>query len=344
VEIYAFITSEHCKQLLDQVETQAGRMLDLDSKEQEAHRRLWDARKKLINSVQKARSDLVFEIDRIIGTAGNGPGDEGCGLAVIPGALRRRDKPLGRSWIRVSLREFRMTLVVQRASLGAVVRACAASRPCGVAARSCGESLRAKRASLALQLDVVRQRPASRRAVGQRRPATAQPGSRSWAQSRKRHRAVSASTSAKVAATPASASQRPSSRIPGVSSSRRRSAAHELAMGGGVAAARVVLADRRRGHQGAPASALTRLDLPTPELPSSAAVWPGAKLSAQRLEARAGHRPRPRAPARRAPPAAISARRASRIRAQVCLGEHHDRRGSPALPRRWRGSARCAAR
>ena len=75
VEIYAFITSEHCKQLLDQVETQAGRMIDLDSKEQEAHRRLWDQRKKLINSVQKARSDLVFEIDRIIGTAGNGPED-----------------------------------------------------------------------------------------------------------------------------------------------------------------------------------------------------------------------------------------------------------------------------
>jgi hypothetical protein len=75
-EIYAFITSEHCKQLLDQVETQAGRILELDTKEQEAHRRLWDARKKLITSVQKARSDLVFEIDRIIGTAGNGPADE----------------------------------------------------------------------------------------------------------------------------------------------------------------------------------------------------------------------------------------------------------------------------
>jgi hypothetical protein len=76
VEIYAFITSEHCKQLLDQVETQAGRMLELDTKEQEAHRRLWDQRKKLISSVQKARSDLVFEIDRIIGTAGNGPEED----------------------------------------------------------------------------------------------------------------------------------------------------------------------------------------------------------------------------------------------------------------------------
>jgi hypothetical protein len=73
IEIYAFITSEHCKQLIDQVETQAARMLELDGKEQEAHRRLWDQRKKLITTVQKARSDLVFEIDRIIGTAGNGP-------------------------------------------------------------------------------------------------------------------------------------------------------------------------------------------------------------------------------------------------------------------------------
>ena len=48
-------------------------MLELDTKEQEAHRRLWDPRDKLIRSVQKARSDLIFEVDRIIGTAGNGP-------------------------------------------------------------------------------------------------------------------------------------------------------------------------------------------------------------------------------------------------------------------------------
>ena len=50
-------------------------MLDLDAKEQEAHRRLWDQRDKLIRTVQKARGDLTFEIDRIIGTAegSNGP-------------------------------------------------------------------------------------------------------------------------------------------------------------------------------------------------------------------------------------------------------------------------------
>jgi hypothetical protein len=72
-ELYAFITSEHCRQLIGQVEAQAGKMLDLDAKEVEAHRRVWDQRRKLINAAQKARSDLSFEIDRIIGTAGNGP-------------------------------------------------------------------------------------------------------------------------------------------------------------------------------------------------------------------------------------------------------------------------------
>lgn len=72
-ELYTFITSEHFKQLVDQVEMQTAKMLELDSKEQEAHRRLWDQRSKLIRSVQKARSDLSFEVDRIIGTAGNGP-------------------------------------------------------------------------------------------------------------------------------------------------------------------------------------------------------------------------------------------------------------------------------
>lgn len=73
LELYTFITSEHFKQLIDQVEMQTAKMLDLDTKEQEAHRRLWDQRNKLIKSVQKARSDLSFEVDRIIGTAGNGP-------------------------------------------------------------------------------------------------------------------------------------------------------------------------------------------------------------------------------------------------------------------------------
>jgi len=76
VELYAFITSEPFKQLVEQVEAQARKMLELDSREQEAHRRVWDQRNKLIRAVQRAKSDLAFEIDRIIGTAGNGPEDE----------------------------------------------------------------------------------------------------------------------------------------------------------------------------------------------------------------------------------------------------------------------------
>jgi hypothetical protein len=76
VELYAFITSEQFKQLVEHVEAQAGKMLDLDTKEQEAHRRVWDQRNKLIRAVQKAKSDLSFEVDRIIGTAGNGPDGE----------------------------------------------------------------------------------------------------------------------------------------------------------------------------------------------------------------------------------------------------------------------------
>jgi hypothetical protein len=73
VALYAFVTSDHFKHLVEQVEAQAGKMLDLDSKEQEAHRRIWDQRGKLIRTIQKARADLTFEVDRIIGTAGNGP-------------------------------------------------------------------------------------------------------------------------------------------------------------------------------------------------------------------------------------------------------------------------------
>ena len=71
-ELYAFITSESFKQLLDIIEAQAAKLQELDAKEQEAHRRVWDNRAKLIRTVHKARCDLAFEVDRIIGTAGNG--------------------------------------------------------------------------------------------------------------------------------------------------------------------------------------------------------------------------------------------------------------------------------
>lgn len=71
--LYTFITSERCKQLLDSIDAQAGKMQEIDTAEEKAHRLTWERRSKLIQSVKKVQGDLVFEIDRIIGTAGNGP-------------------------------------------------------------------------------------------------------------------------------------------------------------------------------------------------------------------------------------------------------------------------------
>jgi hypothetical protein len=67
--LYAFITSERCGQLLDSVEIAANKMLELDQAELRTHKRTWDTRRRLITAVQKANSDLSFEIERIIGTA-----------------------------------------------------------------------------------------------------------------------------------------------------------------------------------------------------------------------------------------------------------------------------------
>lgn len=70
-ELYAFITSDRCKQLLEQIALQAQRMLELEAAEERAHRMTWEKRGKLIRSVQKVHSDLCFEIERVIGTGGN---------------------------------------------------------------------------------------------------------------------------------------------------------------------------------------------------------------------------------------------------------------------------------
>ena len=69
-ELYAFITSDRCKQLLEQIALQAQRMLELEAAEERAHRMTWEKRGKLIRSVQKVHNDLCFEIERVVGTAG----------------------------------------------------------------------------------------------------------------------------------------------------------------------------------------------------------------------------------------------------------------------------------
>jgi len=72
-QLYAFITSDRCRQLLDQIAREAQRMVDLDTAEEKAHRLTWERRSKLIRSVQKVHGDLCFEIERVIGTGANGP-------------------------------------------------------------------------------------------------------------------------------------------------------------------------------------------------------------------------------------------------------------------------------
>jgi len=75
--LYAFILSERCGHLLSAIEVNADAMVDLDRKEERQHQATWKRRGELIRSVQKAHGDLSFEIDRIIGTAGNrAPSDD----------------------------------------------------------------------------------------------------------------------------------------------------------------------------------------------------------------------------------------------------------------------------
>lgn len=69
IALYAFITSDRCKQLFQSIELSAARMLELDAAEEKAHRLNWERRNKLIRGVQKVHGDLSFEIERVIGTA-----------------------------------------------------------------------------------------------------------------------------------------------------------------------------------------------------------------------------------------------------------------------------------
>lgn len=78
-ELYAFITSDRCKQLLDQIALQAQRMLELEAAEERTHRMTWEKRGKLIRSVQKVHTDLCFEIERVIGTGETGTADDDFG-------------------------------------------------------------------------------------------------------------------------------------------------------------------------------------------------------------------------------------------------------------------------
>jgi hypothetical protein len=64
--MYEFITSEHCSQLLEHIDSRAEEMLELDVAEKRRHDATWRTRGELIRSVQQARADLSGEIERIV--------------------------------------------------------------------------------------------------------------------------------------------------------------------------------------------------------------------------------------------------------------------------------------
>lgn len=67
--LYDLMTSEISAQLFKQIETRAADILDLDVKEQKAHKVVWEKRGQLTRSIQKAHADLNVHIERVLGTA-----------------------------------------------------------------------------------------------------------------------------------------------------------------------------------------------------------------------------------------------------------------------------------
>jgi hypothetical protein len=71
-ELYAFITSPRCADLLTRFDTHAEDLLELQEKEVRAHNATWKRQGELYKAVQKVRAELSNEIDLIIGTRSPG--------------------------------------------------------------------------------------------------------------------------------------------------------------------------------------------------------------------------------------------------------------------------------
>ena len=67
-ELYAFITSPHCRQLLEAIETLVAQLEQIDADEQKTHTSVWQKRFRLLKAVLKSNGDLRFQIGRIVGT------------------------------------------------------------------------------------------------------------------------------------------------------------------------------------------------------------------------------------------------------------------------------------
>jgi hypothetical protein len=66
--LYAFITSERCAKLFDDVHRTAETILELDVAEKRAHKTTWDKRGDLVRSLQQTHGRISAEVSRIIGT------------------------------------------------------------------------------------------------------------------------------------------------------------------------------------------------------------------------------------------------------------------------------------
>ena len=67
--LYSLITSERFGAIMSKVDATTDGFQQLDIAEQAAHNKVWQKRGQLINGLAKAKADLRWEIDRIIGTA-----------------------------------------------------------------------------------------------------------------------------------------------------------------------------------------------------------------------------------------------------------------------------------
>jgi hypothetical protein len=67
-ELFEFIVSERCTQLLSRIEKQAEDLLELQAKEIKWHKNNWEKQGEAYKAIQKAKGDLETDIGRIIGT------------------------------------------------------------------------------------------------------------------------------------------------------------------------------------------------------------------------------------------------------------------------------------
>lgn len=74
--LYSFITSERFEALMTKLHATTDSLSELDAKEQNTHKLIWQKRGQLIGSVAKTEADLRSEVDRIIGTADSAEGDD----------------------------------------------------------------------------------------------------------------------------------------------------------------------------------------------------------------------------------------------------------------------------